>query len=38
MNHSEAAATVLANNRFDGLLERDADLNLVPSWPSRTGA
>jgi peptide/nickel transport system substrate-binding protein len=30
MNHSEAAATVLANNLFDGLLERDADLNLVP--------
>jgi peptide/nickel transport system substrate-binding protein len=30
MNHSEAAATVIANNLFDGLLERDADLNLVP--------
>jgi peptide/nickel transport system substrate-binding protein len=30
MNHQEAPATVLANNLFDGLLERDADLNLVP--------
>ena len=30
MNHQEAPATVLANNLFDGLLERDPDLNLVP--------
>src|SRR5262245_6517089 len=30
MNHQEAPATVLANNLFDGLIERDADLNLVP--------
>jgi peptide/nickel transport system substrate-binding protein len=30
MNHQEVAVTVLANNLFDGLLERDADLNLVP--------
>src|SRR5262245_45433546 len=26
MNHQEAPATVLANNLFDGLLERDPDL------------
>src|SRR6266446_5014239 len=30
MNHQEAPATVLANNLFDGLIERDPDLNLVP--------
>src|SRR5262249_18810318 len=30
MNHQEAPATVLANNLFDGLLERDQDLNIVP--------
>jgi peptide/nickel transport system substrate-binding protein len=30
MNHSEVSATILANNLFDGLLERDADFNLVP--------
>src|SRR5262245_33122084 len=30
MNHQEAPATILANNLFDGLLERDPDLNLVP--------
>ena len=30
MNHQEAPATVLANNLFDGLLERDSDLNIVP--------
>jgi peptide/nickel transport system substrate-binding protein len=30
MNHQEAPATVLANNLFDGLLERDQDLNVVP--------
>jgi len=30
MNHSEASATIVANNLFDGLIERDADLNLVP--------
>src|SRR5215813_4174689 len=30
MNHQEAPATVLANNLFDGLLERDPDLSLVP--------
>ena len=30
MNYQEAPATVLANNLFDGLIERDPDLNLVP--------
>ena len=30
MNHQEAPATMLANNLFDGLIERDPDLNLVP--------
>jgi peptide/nickel transport system substrate-binding protein len=30
MNHQEAAATVVANNLFDGLIERDPDFNLVP--------
>jgi peptide/nickel transport system substrate-binding protein len=30
MNHQEGPATVLANNLFDGLIERDPDLNLVP--------
>src|SRR6266487_4488609 len=30
MNHQEAIATVVANNLFDGLIERDPDLNLVP--------
>ena len=30
MNHQEVPATVLANNLFDGLIERDPDLNLVP--------
>jgi len=37
MNQQDAVAA-LANNLFDGLLERDADLNLVPLWRSRTGA
>ncbi len=30
MNHQEGPATVLANNLFDGLIERDPDLSLVP--------
>jgi peptide/nickel transport system substrate-binding protein len=30
MNQQEAPATVLANNMFDGLIERDPELNLVP--------
>jgi peptide/nickel transport system substrate-binding protein len=30
MNHQEAPATVVGNNIFDNLLERDPDLNLVP--------
>src|SRR6266487_1065389 len=30
MNHQESPATVVANNLFDGLIERDPDLNLVP--------
>src|SRR5882724_10622577 len=30
MNHQEAPATVLANNLFDGLIERNPDLNLAP--------
>jgi len=30
MNHQEAVGTILANNLFDGLLERDPDLNIVP--------
>src|SRR5438046_10672756 len=30
MTHQEAPATVLANNLFDGLIERDPDLNLAP--------
>jgi peptide/nickel transport system substrate-binding protein len=30
MNQQEAPATILANNMFDGLIERDPDLQLVP--------
>jgi ABC-type transport system substrate-binding protein len=39
MNHQEAPATVLANNLFDGLIERDTrTLISSRSWPSRTRA